>query len=205
MSPDFTLTDPAVPLARLGVPTAAGETSAPAPRNGTRMLTCTCRWPELELMSSSRSTAPPDGACVDRTRRFLRVGSIPSSTRTTRLASGAGGFKPARCHEASSATDTRSDAISSGVSSCNPTSACKGAPGAETTRECPTRMANAGLQALAPIASAIAHWRAFKRRACFTWRERWVISWNSVLVVEWSGGGCSRRTRENKPQFTGKV
>ncbi|CAB3919946.1 hypothetical protein LMG3412_05244 [Achromobacter deleyi] len=205
LSPDLTLTLPALPPVRPGVPTAAGVTSAPAPRSGTRMLTCTCRWPELELMSSNRSTAPLAGACADRTRRFLRVASMPSSTRTTMPAKGAGGFSPARCQAASSAIDTRSDDTSSGVSSCSPTSACSGAPGADTTRECPTRIASAWLLMLAPSANAIAHWRAFKRRACFTWRERWVISWNSVLVVELRARACSWRSCDNKPQFTRKV
>ena len=183
LSPDLTLTE-RPPAARDGVPTAAGVTSAVVPRSGTRMLTCTWRWPELELMSSSRSTAPLAGGCEARTRRFLRVGSMPSSTRTTMLASGTGGFRPARCHAASSATETFSDDTSSGVRSCSPTIACSGAPGTETTRECPTRMAAAEPHTLEPIANAIAHCKAFKRRACFTWRERWVISWNSVLVVE---------------------
>ena len=204
LSPDFTLTE-RDPAARLGVPTAAGVTSALVPRRGTRMLTCTWRCPELELISNSRSTAPLVGGCEARTRRFLRVASSPSSTRTTMLASGTGGFRPARCHAASSATDTLSEAISSGVSSCNPTTACNGAPGTETTRECPTRMAMAVLHTLEPIASAIAHCRAFKRRACFTWRERWVISWNSVLVVDLRAGAGSRHIGENRHQFTGKV
>ncbi|MNS62555.1 hypothetical protein D3C71_1314710 [compost metagenome] len=73
------------------------------------------------------------------------------------LASGTGGFRPARCQAASSATDTFSDDTSSGVSSCNPTTACNGAPGTDTTRECPTRMASAELHMLDPIAKAIAH------------------------------------------------
>ncbi|MDT4831610.1 hypothetical protein FQZ97_651270 [compost metagenome] len=204
LSPDFTLTDRPL-AARDGAPTEAGATSALVPRNGTRMLTCTCRCPALELMSSSRSTAPLAGGCAARTRKFLRVASMPSSIRTTMLARGTGGFRPARCHAASSATDTFSDDTSSGVSSCNPTTACSGAPGTETTRECPTRMAIAEPHTLEPIANAIAHCRAFKRRACFTWRERWVISWNSVLVVELRAGAHSRQTGVNRHQFTGKV
>ena len=60
---------------------------------------------------------------------------MPFSTPTTRSARGTGGFRPARSQAASSATETRSDAISSGVSSCSPTTACNGAPGTETTRE----------------------------------------------------------------------
>ncbi|MCY1203268.1 hypothetical protein D9M72_147690 [compost metagenome] len=204
LSPDFTLTD-RLPPAREGVPTEAGVTSALVPSSGTRMLTCTCRWPELELMSSSKSTAPLAGGCEARTRRFLRVASMPSSMRTTRLANGTGGFRPARSQAASSATETFSDDTSSGLSSCNPTTACSGAPGTETTRECPTRMAIAEPHTLEPIANAIAHCRAFKRRACFTWRERWVISWNSVLVVELRAGAGSRPTGGNRHQFTGKV
>ncbi|GEM_PF-1509065 len=94
---------------------------------------------------------------MPRTRRFLRVPSSPSSTLTTMLASGTGGFRPARSQAASSATFTFSEATSSGVSSCNPTTACKGAPGTDTTRECPTRMASAELHMLDPIARAIAH------------------------------------------------
>ncbi|WAI86504.1 hypothetical protein P8T11_00660 [Achromobacter spanius] len=82
---------------------------------------------------------------------------MPSSTRTTMLANGTGGFKPARCQAASSATDTFREDTSSGVSSCNPTTACNGAPGTDTTRECPTRMASAELHMLDPIAKAIAH------------------------------------------------
>ena len=156
LSPDFTFTE-REPAERPGVPTAAGVTSALVPRNGTRMLTCTWRCPELELMSSNRSTAPLVGGCEARTRRFLRDASMPSSTRTTMLAKGTGGFRPARCQAASSATVTLSEAISSGVSSCSPTTACSGAPGTETTRECPTRMAKAELHTLEPIASAIAH------------------------------------------------
>ncbi|KAG1245501.1 hypothetical protein G6F65_021198 [Rhizopus arrhizus] len=41
LSPDFTLTEPAVPPARAVVPTAACVTSAPVPRKGTSTLTCT--------------------------------------------------------------------------------------------------------------------------------------------------------------------
>ncbi len=77
--------------------------------------------------------------------------------RTTMLAKGTGGFTPARCQAASSAMEAFNELISSGVSSCRPTIACRGAPGAETTRECPTRMASAEPQTLEPIASAIAH------------------------------------------------
>ncbi|CAB3904311.1 hypothetical protein LMG3415_04631 [Achromobacter mucicolens] len=73
------------------------------------------------------------------------------------LASGTGGLTPARCHAASSAMETLSELISSGVNSCRPTVACSGAPGTETTRECPTRMASAEPHTLEPIASAMAH------------------------------------------------
>ncbi|CAB3915912.1 hypothetical protein LMG1861_05079 [Achromobacter piechaudii] len=73
------------------------------------------------------------------------------------LANGTGGFRPARCQAASSATVTFRDDTSSAVNSCKPTTACNGAPGPDTTRECPTRMANAELHMLDPIAKAIAH------------------------------------------------
>ncbi len=201
LSPRRTDTEPAAARSAVAAPTRGDCTPGAAPRCGTRMVTCICRWPRLDCKSSSRSTADVASGCDDVMLMFRAAWRCTSRMVTCMVSSGTGGCSPARRQASASATLTCSEAASSGVRPSKGITTCKGAPGADTTRECPTVAACVMGTTDAPSAKATAQFRALRRQVWETRREREVMVWNPaerIVLPAYAGRKCNGWTLIHK-------